>query len=396
MCSPSPRGEGATREYSMSEKILFVDDEPNVLAAFERQLRKRFTIETATSGAVGLRKLAEGEPFAVVVSDLRMPEMDGVQFLSTARELHPDCVRLLLTGYADIQHAVEAVNQGSLFRFLTKPCPLEMLFRALDAALVQHRLMISERELLDKTLRGSLQVLGEVLALANPTAFGRALRAQQLIRELSESIEEAKGWEVDVATVLSQLGCIALPETVLSAASRGAELRPDERKQMDTHPGVARDLLKQIPRLDRVVEIIAYQDKPYLAPSRQTLEKCGKEIPFGARLLKIVLDFDALINRGVPRPQALSLLESRVGEYDPELLSALAAKIRAEAKEEVLEVSMLDLTAGMVLAEDLFNDSGQLLLSKGNPITSALKRRLESTVIQGRTSKQIRVVRSKS
>jgi len=380
----------------MSEKILFVDDEPNVLAAFERQLRKRFTIETATSGSVGLRKLAEGESFAVVVSDLRMPEMDGVQFLSKARELHPDCVRLLLTGYADIQHAVEAVNQGSLFRFLTKPCPLEMLFRALDAALTQHRLIISERELLDKTLRGSLQVLGEVLALANPTAFGRALRAQQLIRELSESIEEAKGWEVDVATVLSQLGCIALPETVLSAAGRGAELRPDERKQMETHPGVARDLLKQIPRLDRVVEIIAYQDKPFLAPSRQTLEKCGKEIPFGSRLLKIALDFDALLVRGVPRSQALSLLESRVGEYDPELLTALAAKIRAEAKEEVLEVTILDLSAGMVLAEDLYNDSGQLLLSKGNPITSALKRRLESTIIQGRTSKQIRVVRSKA
>jgi response regulator RpfG family c-di-GMP phosphodiesterase len=256
--------------------------------------------------------------------------------------------------------------------------------------------MISERELLDKTLRGSLQVLGEVLALANPTAFGRSLRAQQLIRELSDSIEEAKGWEVDVATVLSQLGCIALPESVLFAANRGAELRPDERKQMETHPGVARDLLKQIPRLDRVVEIIAYQDKPFLAPSRQTLEKCGKEIPFGARLLKIALDFDALCVRGVPRSQALSLLESRTGEYDPELLTALASKIRAEAQEEVREVTILDLGAGMVLAEDLYNDSGQLLLSRGNPITSALKRRLESTIIQGRTSKQIRVVRSKA
>jgi response regulator RpfG family c-di-GMP phosphodiesterase len=376
----------------MSDKILFVDDEPNVLAAYERQLRKRYALETATGGEAGLAALETRGPFAVIVSDLRMPNVDGVQFLARARERHPDSVRLLLTGYADIQNAMEAVNQGSLFRFLAKPCPQETLCTALDAALAQHRLITAERELLDKTLRGSLQVLGEVLALTNPTAFGRALRAQQLIRELSEVVEGARGWEVDVAAVLSQLGCIALPESVLSAASRGADLRPDERKQMDTHPGVARDLLKPIPRLDRVVEIVAYQDKPFLSGPRPSLEKCGKEIPLGARLLKIVLDFDALLNRGVPRPQALAHLESRVGEYDPELLTALAAIVRRKDRVIVREVNSNDLEAGMVLAEDLFSDAGVLLLSKGNPITGALKRRLEASIIHGRSPKLIRVL----
>lgn len=380
----------------MSEKILFVDDEPNVLAAYERQLRKRYTIETATSGDVGLTALAERGPFAVIVSDLRMPGIDGVQFLARVRERHPESVRLLLTGYADIQHAMDAVNQGSLFRFLTKPCPHEMLCGALDAAIAQYRLITAERELLDKTLRGSLQVLGEVLALANPTAFGRALRAQQLIRELGEVIEGARGWEVDVAAVLSQLGCIAVPEAVLTAASRGAELRPDERKQMETHPGVARDLLKPIPRLDQVVQIIAYQDKPFVASARPSLEKCGKEIPLGARLLKVVLDFDALLTRGVPRSQAVSHLESRTGEYDPDVLAALAFIIRRASAVEIREVTILELLPGMVLAEDLYSDVGVLLLSKGNPITGTLKRRLEATIILGRSPKLIRVLVSKS
>jgi response regulator RpfG family c-di-GMP phosphodiesterase len=379
----------------MSQKILFVDDEPNILAVFERLLRKKYVFETCTSGEAALAVLSSRGPFAVIVSDLRMPGLDGVQFLARARERFPEIVRMLLTGFADIQHALEAVNQGSLFRFLTKPCAHETLCMALDAALAQHQLITAERELLDKTLRGSLQVLGEVLALANPTAFGRALRAQQLIRDMSHAVEGAGGWEIDVAAVLSQIGCITLPESVLAAASRGAELRSDERKQMDSHPGIARDLLKPIPRLDRVVEIIAYQDKSFVAPSRPSLEKTGKAIPLGARLLKIVLDFDSLLVRGVPRSQALTHLESRTGEYDPDLLNELAAIVRQESEVETREVTILDLVPGMALAEDLYTDAGVLLLSKGNPITSALKHRLETNIIKGRTPKLIRVIVSK-
>jgi hypothetical protein len=132
-----------------------------------------------------------------------------------------------------------------------------------------------------------------------------------------------------------------------------------------------------------------------LAPPRPSLEKCGREIPLGARLLKIALDLDELLTRGVPRSQAISLLESRVGDYDPDLLATLAAMVRAESALMVREVTIVDLAAGMVLAEDLFSDAGVLLLSKGNPITSALTRRLEATIMHGRTPKMIRVLVSK-
>jgi response regulator RpfG family c-di-GMP phosphodiesterase len=376
----------------MSQKILFVDDEPNVLSAYERQLRKRYTIETATSGAAGLDKLQAGGPFAVVVSDLRMPSMDGIQFLARARELHPDAVRILLTGYADVQQAIDAVNHGSLFRFLTKPCPHETITTAIDAALAQHSLVVSERELLDKTLRGSVQVLGEVLALVNPTAFGRALRVQQLINGMSAYLEGAKAWEIDVAAMLSQLGYIAVPEATLAAAGRGASLSHEERKQLEAHPSVARDLLRAIPRLERVIEIITYQDKSFSAPGWPGSEKSGKTIPFGARLMKVALDFDALAARGVPRPQALSHMLSRPGDYDPDVLNALTTLIGRENAFEIREVTIVDLAPGMVLAEDLYSDGGLLLLSRGNPITTALQRRLEASVLHGRSPKLIKVL----
>src|SRR5204863_3078931 len=132
-----------------------------------------------------------------------------------------DAVRMLLTGYADLRQAIEVVNRGAIFRFLTKPCAPDALAAALDAALAQHRLVTAERELLDRTLRGSVQVLGEVLSLVNPTAFGQVVRVQRLVRELAGLIDGAGAWEIDVAAVLSRLGCVAVSEAVLAAVNRG-------------------------------------------------------------------------------------------------------------------------------------------------------------------------------
>src|SRR5438105_2797905 len=128
----------------MKRKILCVDDEENVLRAFERNLRSRFDIETAVGPLEGLAAVANRGPYAVIVSDLRMPHMDGIQFLSAVRTQSPDTVRLILTGNADLQTAIASVNEGSVFQFLTKPCPVEKLSSALEAALKQHQLITAE------------------------------------------------------------------------------------------------------------------------------------------------------------------------------------------------------------------------------------------------------------
>lgn len=380
----------------MSEKILFVDDEPNILAGFERQLRKRYELETASSGTQGLATLEARGPFAVVVSDMRMPGMDGAQFLGRVYERYPNAVRVLLTGYADLRSAIEAVNQGHVFRFLTKPCPPEALTPAIDAALVQYRLQSAERELLDRTLRGSVQVLGEVLALANPTAFAQAVRVQKLIRELWAKIDGASDWAIDVAAVLSRLGYVAVPEVLITASNRGADLPPPERHQLARIPTITRDLLRPIPRLEQVLEIIDYLDVPFGQLSLTGTAKSGKAIPLGARLLKLTFDFDTLIARGVPRTQVLAHLQSRFECYDPDLLAVLETLIRQEHEPEVREFWIPDLVCGMVLAEDLYSETGVLLLSSGNPITEPLKRRLETAAIRGQTTKRVRVFVSQS
>jgi response regulator RpfG family c-di-GMP phosphodiesterase len=374
------------------EKVLFVDDEPNLLAGVERQFRKRYAVQTATGGEVGLAALAAGGPFAVVVSDLRMPGMDGVQFLTRVRDEYPDPVRVLLTGYADVRQAIEVVNRGGVFRFLTKPCPPDALAVAVDAAAAQHRLVMAERELLEKTLRGSVQVLAEVFALAEPDEFGRAVRVQRLAQELAVATGGGGGWELDVAAVLSRLGSIVVPETMRRAARLGAQLAPDEERQVGSIPDVVRNLLRHIPRLESVTEIIAHIDKSFDVPGSTSLDRRGTALPLGARLLKVAFDFDILVARGVPRPQAVARLASRKGVYDPALVEGLSRLVNRAAQPVSRVMPVAELTPGMVVAEDVFNDAGMCLLRQGVAVTSPLKARLESLAAGGQIPGTIRVL----
>jgi hypothetical protein len=121
----------------------------------------------------------------VVVSDLQMPGMDGITLLSSLRKVSPDTVRVLLTGHADVDAAIAAVNEGNIFRFLRKPCPPGALLRALEASVEQYRLITAERVLLEQTLRGSLKTLTDILAFVNPVAFGRAIRSRKIVGEFA-------------------------------------------------------------------------------------------------------------------------------------------------------------------------------------------------------------------
>src|SRR6478609_8240703 len=134
-----------------NRRVLFVDDEPNVLTALTRNLRAVFEITSAESGQAALDVLGTTTaPFAVVVSDMRMPKMDGAAFLSRVKELSPLSTRLLLTGDSDIKSAIKAVNEGQIFRFLCKHCPPDTLASAVEAAIEQHALVTAERDIMER------------------------------------------------------------------------------------------------------------------------------------------------------------------------------------------------------------------------------------------------------
>jgi response regulator RpfG family c-di-GMP phosphodiesterase len=367
----------------VSEKILFVDDEPNVLAGLERQLRRRYTVHTAVGGEAGLAAVAADGPFAVVVSDMRMPGMSGAQFLAEVRRRQPESVRLLLTGHADVRSAVDAVNHGGLFRFLTKPCDTDDLAAALDAAVEQYRLVTAERELLDRTVRGCVQVLGEVLALTNPAAFSRALRVQGLVREMAAPSGQT-GWEVEVAAILAQLGQVAIPERVVVAAERGLSLSAEDQAQVDKASGVAAGMVGHIPRMERVAQIISRAGRPFDAGAAPE--------PPGTGMLRLARDFDALVARGIPRPQALALLRPHAGRYDVASVAALERVVVRGCQGVSREVAVAALTPEMTLELDLYSSAGVFLLRQGNAITLPMKLRLETLAASGQIPPTLRVL----
>src|SRR5579864_4510396 len=195
----------------MAEKILLVDDDSNILDGYRRSLSREFLMETAEGAEPALALAEKNGPYAVVVSDMRMPGMDGIQLLSRIKALSPDTIRVMLTGNADMDTAISAINEGSIFRFLKKPCSKEAMAKTLTAALVQYRLVSAEKQLLEQTLSGSLQVLTQVLSLVNPAAFGRAERARRYIHHVVSAMKLGNPWQYEVAAMMSQLSCVTLP-----------------------------------------------------------------------------------------------------------------------------------------------------------------------------------------
>ncbi|MEW6173413.1 MAG: HD domain-containing phosphohydrolase [Bacillota bacterium] len=377
----------------MKEKILFVDDDPNILAGFQRNLRHYFEIVTAESGAAGQGMLKGQGPFAVVVSDLRMPQMDGIQFLSLARQVAPDTVRVMLTGYADLQVAMDAINEGNIFRFLTKPCSTEDFLRVLNAAVEQYRLVTAERELLEKTLWGSIKMLIEILSLLNPVAVTQASRRRNIARRIGIRLKVAKLWELELAAMLAQIGYVTIPPSILEKRARGESLTEKEEKVFLSYPQVGRNLLANIPRLEGVAEAIAYQLKQYDGDGFPEDNRKGKAIPFIARVLKVVLDYDALAQKGKTGTEALETMRGAAQWYDPEILGALEAETLSATEGFIVKTVVLDeLLPGMVLADDIRDHRGVMLVPKGYEITEVLKARLLNFARFGSVTEPIKIL----
>src|SRR5689334_6208668 len=279
----------------MVEKILCVDDELNILLALQRQLRKQFHLDSALGAEKALAAIERDGPYAAIVTDLQMPGMNGLELLARVKEISPDTVRIMLTGQADLSTAIAAVNQGSIFRFLTKPCSAEEMTVTLDAAIEQHRLITAERNLLENTLRGSVKVLTEVLSLVHPAAFSRASRIHRYVHHMAAHLKLRNIWQYDVAAMLSQIGCITMEPGALDRIYTGEELSDEEKKAFAAHPAAGGELLARIPRLEAVAHMIAAQNLPSGRQPPVSMPRETAEV--GARLLRAAVDYDRLITR---------------------------------------------------------------------------------------------------
>jgi response regulator RpfG family c-di-GMP phosphodiesterase len=338
--------------------VLCVDDEPHILAGLRLQLRRVCQVVVAENGPAALVHLEGPRSFAAVISDMRMPGMLGSEFLTRALEICPDTTRMLLTGQADLKSTVIAVNDGQIFRFLTKPCSPAALQEATRAAIRQHELVTAEKVLLRETLTGSVRALSDVLSLTNPVAFGRALRIRRLCEALAVSLGPEQRWVVEVAAVFGQLGAITLPTSVVRKAEQGYRLSSEESEMVARAPGMVRTIVGSIPRLDGVQRLID--------------EAAGDatEVSLEAQVIRLATEFDLMETRGTPAIQALGRIRT-AARHDAKLIGALCLTVSRRSRESsVVRVPVHSLAVGMTLSSDLLTMSERLLMTRGTELTA--------------------------
>ncbi|PKM84002.1 MAG: two-component system response regulator [Firmicutes bacterium HGW-Firmicutes-13] len=312
----------------MNDKILFVDDEQNVLDAYKRQFHSKYKIITAESGADGISALKEQGPFAVIVSDFRMPGMDGIQFLSKAREISPDTVRIMLTGYADMNAAIDAINKGNIFRFLTKPCPSQELNETIILGIKHYNLLKAEQELQERMLKqiiheefirksaeeelkktaadfknimkGTIQAMAFAVEKRDPHTAGHQHRVAHLAGtiavEMGLSEEEIEA--ISLAAAIHDIGKLYVPAEILN---KPGKLDDMEFAMIKNHPQVGYDILNRIKFPWPIVQIVI-QHHERLNGTGYPAGISGKDIILGARIIAVADVIEAVCFHRSYRP----------------------------------------------------------------------------------------------
>jgi response regulator RpfG family c-di-GMP phosphodiesterase len=359
-----------------------VDDEENVLQAYTRVLRGRFALDTALGGEAALECMADRGPYAVVVSDMRMPGMDGVTFLAWAMAQHPDTVRIMLTGNADQGTAMEAVNRGAIFRFLTKPCDSELLGQTLDLAVRQHELITAEKSLVEDTLKGAIKMLVELLSCLDPISFGRAQAMAAHAEAIAQEMGMKNPWVLGIASILSQIGILTVPEGVATKIQAGTFLNSSERDLANRIPEIGADLIRNIPRLEEVADAVLYMNKNVNGTGYPPDDRKEAGIPLGGRILRVVWDYERLLSKFGNPLATVRDMEGRTTWYDPDVLQAFARCLERQGNQApaapAQQISLHELRIGHVLLAGIETVDGLLVVPEGTTVGLAHLQKLRN------------------
>jgi len=413
--------------------VLCVDDEKNILSSLKRLFRPvGYKILLAESGPAGL-KILESEKVDLVISDMRMPDMDGAEFLEQVARKWPKVQRVLLTGYADMKSTVAAVNRGMIYKYIAKPwvddellataqqaierkqieddrdrlvaltrkqnAQLHVLNNDLEAKVVERTADLakavtqlnSSHEALKKNYVATLRGFSSLLELKDTASAGHVRKVADYARRLAAEmgLNSSDTQQLVFASLLHDIGKLVLPERLLKKPFN--TLSPDERVEMMRHPVIGHSVLSQIEPLAEAAAIVRSHHENFDGTGYPD-KLAGKDIPLGARILAVANEFEGLLS-GTLMTQKLSqneakayIIRNRVKRFDPEVVKAFV-KIFGEVAKPAGEVSMKisearntppsDLVDGMVLMEDIVTKEGVLLLHKGKRLNEGLVRYLQ-------------------
>lgn len=359
--------------------VLVVDGDPVVLEALTQLIRRSYDVVSAVDGEAALELLQSQVGVAAIVSDMQVPDMEGAMFLARARQVAPDALRILLSGRMDFDAVVAAINEGQVFRILAKRSAPSALMAAVDAAVEQHRLLTSERVLLEQTLHGAVKTLTDILSLTDPLAFGRATRVKRLVSELAFRLGVVDRWQVEVAAMLSQIASVTLPTETVEKVFYGQDLTEAEQHIVARMPAVTEQLLANIPRLEGVREILATYPRDHRNAEPDNGDPRRRTLARHAQILRVAIDYDVLEMQGASSGVAIDTIRGRTGRYDPRVIEALVVvRGRNTQRHEVRELPLRALSAGMVFAQDVKLANGTLLVGRGGEVSAGFLQRVRN------------------
>jgi len=366
----------------MRARILIVDDNDDFLQGFRSLLEERFDVDAASSGTEGLELLRGGRAYAVVVSDMHMPGMNGVDFLAQCERHSPLTTRVLLTSDTARRVAAAASAVSHCFKVLPKSTLSSELLETVEVALRRHERAEMEYELLETTLRPSINLLLELFSATAPASFDMSLRLQRTVRRFAEAAKLPMSWELEMAAGLARIGMATLPPHIGAKISKREKLSPAEQKLVDKVPEVSAQMIEAVPRLGRVAEIVRYQWKHFDGAGLPADERKGESIPVGARILKIFTDRAWLEVDGVTGTAARQKLEARRGVYDPTLLAASFQHFPDRIAKDTVSPSQFlpveNLRPKQTAVHDIITTTGIRLVAANSRLTSAAIQRIRN------------------
>jgi CheY-like chemotaxis protein len=352
-------------------KVLCVDDEPRVLTSLDRALRSKYEVFTAATGAEAVDVLAKTTDLAVVISDMRMPEMDGSTFLRHARNLRPNAIRILLTGHADVQSAIKAINEGQIFRFITKPCPPAQLAAVMEEAERQHELIMAEKALLQRTLLGAVKAMVDLMSFASPKTMGRAVRLKRRISRLCRELNVERRWALEAAALFSELGNLSLPTSLVQKITLGAPLSDAERTRSQAATRAALASIAQVPRLAPVSHTLE------LALGLNPEEPADDIEQSHVQLLRLSMELERVETAGGALDEALRAMSVQKA-FPAKFIEAAWRTIPKSDASQDHAIGVNDLRAGMVLSDDVETQGGVVIAPRGCEVTPSLLEHLRN------------------
>jgi len=374
------------------QTILVVDDIPDNILLLVELLRGLFRVKVAPNGAKALEIAGSEEPPDLILLDVLMPGMDGYE---VCRRLKADPSTrgipvLFLTAKSEIEDEARGFASGAA-DYILKPFSPALVMARIRTHLEQRRLLSVERELLEKTLRGSLTVILEMITTENPNASEWNERLADLAESVARTMGMEEPWMVGLAGALSRIGTLTVPKSVLEKVKLKIMLNSEERQAYNRIPEVGSRLLKNIPRLEDVAEMIYYSQKNFNGTGFPSDERCGDDIPLGGRILRVCLDFTNTTPTKEDPTQAVSDMLLNGTLYDSEVIFALKKVLEAGFFPQTVSAvgagiqdrAIKDLQVGDVLDDSIETAEGKILLRQGTVLTASHLERLENFALIG-------------